>query len=59
MGADYRTITLDIAIQAVRAYNTDAYYSASKGLDLDRRARQLFTNGLAAPAMAYWNRFTS
>jgi hypothetical protein len=30
-----------------RAYNNDSNYSASKRLDLDRRARQLFTNGLA------------
>jgi hypothetical protein len=45
--ADYRTITRSIAADAIRAYNTDSYYSANKGLNLDRRARQLFTKGLA------------
>src|SRR5687768_2188197 len=47
MAVDYKTITLAIASQAIQAYNTDCYYSANKGLDLDRRARQLFTEGLA------------
>jgi hypothetical protein len=45
--ANCRSITRSLAAEAIQAYNTDCYYSANKGLDLDRRAQQLFTNGLA------------
>ena len=44
---DCRTITLSIAAKAVQAYNTDCLYAANNGLDLDRRACELFRNGLA------------
>lgn len=47
MPVDYRTITLDVAVRAVQAYNSGCYAGGIKNPDLDRRALQLFANGLA------------
>jgi len=46
MTIDYRTITLDIARQAVQAYNSGCYAGGIKNPELDRQALQLFANGL-------------
>lgn len=41
-----RTITLDTAIRAVKAYNS-GWYRGEPNLELDRRAQQTFSGGLA------------
>jgi len=42
----YRTISIEVAIRAIRAYNT-GLYRGIKNLDLDCRARQMFSAGLS------------
>jgi hypothetical protein len=46
MPIDFRTVTIEVAVNAVQAYNSGCYRGV-KNLDLDRRARQLFDAGLA------------
>ena len=48
MKIDYTNITLDVALQASRAYNNGCYARGIKNPDLDKRARALFAGGLAS-----------
>jgi hypothetical protein len=46
MPVDFRTVTIEVAINAVQAYNSGSYRGV-KNLDLDRCARHVFDAGLA------------
>ena len=51
MIVDYKSITLDDARKAIRAYNASCYTDRRKSTEIDEKARALFQNGLA-PTLA-------